>query len=69
MLADVLWYAQQTYKPAGIIDLATLTGAIIIGLGHEKAGVFSNDDAFCARSSRRPRPRARAPGACPGRGL
>ncbi len=47
VLADVLWYAQETYKPAGVIDLATLTGAIIIGLGHEKAGVFSNDDAFC----------------------
>jgi leucyl aminopeptidase len=31
-----------------MIDLATLTGAIIIGLGHEKAGVFSNDDALCA---------------------
>jgi leucyl aminopeptidase len=30
-----------------MIDLATLTGAIIIGLGHENAGVFSNDDAFC----------------------
>jgi leucyl aminopeptidase len=47
VLADVLWYAQQTYKPAGIIDLATLTGAIIIGLGHDMAGVFSNDDKFC----------------------
>jgi leucyl aminopeptidase len=47
VLADVLWYAQERYKPAGIIDLATLTGAIIIGLGHEKAGVFSNDDRFC----------------------
>ena len=47
VLADVLWYAQETYKPAGIVDLATLTGAIIIGLGHDKAGVFSNDDAFC----------------------
>jgi len=49
VLADVLWYAQETYKPSGIIDLATLTGAIIIGLGHEKAGVFSNDDAFAGR--------------------
>ena len=48
VLADVLWYAQETYKPAAMIDLATLTGAIIIGLGHEKAGVFSNDDALCA---------------------
>ena len=47
VLADVLWYAQDRFKPAGIVDLATLTGAIIIGLGHEKAGVFSNDDALC----------------------
>ncbi len=47
VLADVLWYAQERFKPAGIVDLATLTGAIIIGLGHEKAGVFSNDDTLC----------------------
>lgn len=47
VLADVLWYAQEKYKPAAMIDLATLTGAIIIGLGHEKAGVFSNDENFC----------------------
>ena len=46
VLADVLWYAQEHYKPSGIVDLATLTGAIIIGLGHENAGVFSNDDTF-----------------------
>ncbi len=46
VLADVLWYAQQEYAPAGLIDLATLTGAVIIGLGHENAGVFSNDDDF-----------------------
>jgi leucyl aminopeptidase len=44
VLADVLWYAQQTYKPTGVIDLATLTGAIIVGLGHENAGAFSNND-------------------------
>ena len=44
VLADVLWYAQKTYNPSGVIDLATLTGAIIIGLGHENAGVFSNND-------------------------
>ena len=44
VLADVMWYAQETYKPTAMIDLATLTGAIIIGLGHENAGVFSNDD-------------------------
>ncbi len=46
VLADVLWYAQERFRPAGVIDLATLTGAIIIGLGHENAGVFSNDNGF-----------------------
>jgi leucyl aminopeptidase len=46
VLADVLWYAQDRFKPAAIVDLATLTGAIIIALGHEMAGVFSNDDAL-----------------------
>ena len=49
VLADVLWYAQERFKPAGIIDLATLTGAIIVALGHDFTGVFSNDDAFCDR--------------------
>jgi leucyl aminopeptidase len=39
-------YAQETFKPSAMVDLATLTGAIIIGLGHENAGVFSNDDGF-----------------------
>jgi leucyl aminopeptidase len=47
VLADVLWYTQERFKPVGIVDLATLTGAIIVALGHENAGVFSNDDAFC----------------------
>ncbi|WP_417270532.1 leucyl aminopeptidase [Celeribacter sp.] len=47
VLCDVMWYAQERFAPRGMIDLATLTGAIIIGLGHENAGVFSNDDAFC----------------------
>ena len=46
VLADVLWYAQQKYDPKFMIDLATLTGAIIIGLGHEYAGLFSNDDVL-----------------------
>lgn len=44
VLADVLWYAQDRFKPSGVIDLATLTGAMLIALGHENAGVFSNDD-------------------------
>ncbi len=47
VLADVMWYAQDRFKPRGMVDLATLTGAIIIGLGHDNAGVFSNDDALC----------------------
>ncbi|WP_299041599.1 leucyl aminopeptidase [uncultured Tateyamaria sp.] len=47
VLCDVMWYAQERFEPAGMVDLATLTGAIIIGLGHENAGVFSNDDGFC----------------------
>ena len=47
VLCDVMWYAQERFKPRGMIDLATLTGAIVVGLGHENAGVFSNDDAFC----------------------
>ncbi len=47
VLADVLWYAQDRFKPTGMINLATLTGAIIVGLGHENAGVFSNDDKLC----------------------
>jgi leucyl aminopeptidase len=44
VLADVLWYCQDRFKPRFIVDLATLTGAIIIGLGHEYAGMFANDD-------------------------
>ncbi|MFU8835959.1 leucyl aminopeptidase [Roseovarius autotrophicus] len=47
VLADLLWYAQQTYKPRGVIDLATLTGAAIVALGHENAAALSNDDALC----------------------
>jgi leucyl aminopeptidase len=47
VLADVLWYTQERFKPSGMIDLATLTGAIIVALGHENTGVFSNDDALC----------------------
>ncbi len=47
VLCDVLWYAQERFNPVGMINLATLTGAIIISLGHEMAGVFSNDDGLC----------------------
>ncbi|MGF1593430.1 MAG: leucyl aminopeptidase [Kiloniellaceae bacterium] len=44
VLCDALWYTQENYKPRLIVDLATLTGAIIIALGNEHAGLFSNDD-------------------------
>jgi len=44
ILADAVWYAQEKFKPSALVDLATLTGAIIVGLGHEYAGVFCNDD-------------------------
>ena len=47
VLADVMWYAQDRFKPTGMIDLATLTGAIIVALGHENTGVFSNNDDLC----------------------
>jgi len=47
VLADVLWYAQERFKPTGMINLATLTGAVIVGLGHDNTGVFSNDNTLC----------------------
>jgi leucyl aminopeptidase len=49
VLADVLWYVQDKYKPAFMIDLATLTGAILVALGVEQAGLFSNNDELASR--------------------
>jgi leucyl aminopeptidase len=49
VLADVLWYVQEKFKPAFMIDLATLTGAILIALGQEHAGLFSNNDELAGR--------------------
>jgi leucyl aminopeptidase len=46
VLADVLWYAKEKFGPKVMIDLATLTGAIEVALGHEFAGLFSNSDAL-----------------------
>jgi leucyl aminopeptidase len=43
VLADVLWYAQEKFDPLFMVDLATLTGAMIVALGHEHGGMFSND--------------------------
>jgi len=48
VLADAVAYVQKTFKPSTIIDLATLTGAIIISLGHEWAGLFSNSDELAS---------------------
>jgi leucyl aminopeptidase len=49
VLADVLWYCQQKFDPRFMIDLATLTGAMVVALGHEYAGMFSNDDVLAQR--------------------
>ncbi len=49
VLADVLHYAKERFKPKVMIDLATLTGAIIIALGHEQAGLFTPDDQLAER--------------------
>jgi leucyl aminopeptidase len=49
VLADVLWYAQSRFKPRFMINLATLTGAILVALGTEHAGLFSNNDELSQR--------------------
>jgi leucyl aminopeptidase len=49
VLADALWFAQTKFKPRFMIDLATLTGAIMVALGGEHAGLFSNDDKLADR--------------------
>ncbi|HEX3417169.1 MAG TPA: leucyl aminopeptidase, partial [Stellaceae bacterium] len=49
VLADALWYCQDRFKPRLIVDLATLTGAVIVALGHHQAGLFSNNDQLAER--------------------
>ncbi len=49
VLADTLWYAQDRFKPRFMIDLATLTGAIVVSLGTYQAGLFSNNDELAER--------------------
>ena len=46
VLADVLWHVKETIRPVAMVDLATLTGAVIVSLGSEYAGLFANDDAL-----------------------
>jgi leucyl aminopeptidase len=48
VLADAVTYVQRNFKPATIIDLATLTGAILVSLGHEWAGLFSNTEELAS---------------------
>jgi leucyl aminopeptidase len=52
VLADALWYTQDRFKPQFMINLATLTGAILIALGKEHAGLFSNDDKLSEQLSK-----------------
>ncbi|MCG8509210.1 MAG: leucyl aminopeptidase, partial [Rhodospirillales bacterium] len=49
VLADAMWYCKERFKPRFMVDLATLTGAIIVCLGYEKAGLFSNNDELSER--------------------
>lgn len=46
VLADAIWYAQENFKPDYVVDLATLTGAIVIALGNSYAGCFANNEEF-----------------------
>jgi len=49
VLADALWYTQERFKPKFMVNLATLTGAVVVALGHEYAGLFSNNDELAGR--------------------
>ena len=49
VLADALWYCKDRFKPKFMVDLATLTGAIMVALGKHYAGLFSNNDELAER--------------------
>ena len=49
VLCDALWYCNETFKPQFMVNLATLTGAVMVALGSHHAGLFSNDDTLAAR--------------------
>jgi leucyl aminopeptidase len=49
ILCDAMWYCQEKFKPQAMIELSTLTGAIIVSLGHERAGLFSNNTPLSNR--------------------
>ena len=50
ILADALAYGIEKFKPAAVIDLATLTGAVVVGLGHHRTGLLANDDELAAKA-------------------
>lgn len=52
VLADVLWYTQKFEKPRAIVDLATLTGAVVVALGHHHAGMFTDDKGMATALSK-----------------
>ncbi len=49
VLCDAIWWAQEQFNPEVVVDLATLTGAIIVSLGHEYGGCYANDDGLAAQ--------------------
>lgn len=51
VLADALWYCNETFKPKFMINLATLTGAVLVALGNHHAGLFSNNDELSEQIS------------------
>ena len=52
ILCDAMWYAQEKFKPQAMVELSTLTGAIIVALGHERAGLFSNNTPALQQAAR-----------------
>jgi len=65
VLADAVWYCQDRFKPKFIVDLATLTGAIIISLGNDYAGLFSNNDELADNLLAASKVESEPCGACP----
>src|SRR5690606_5440274 len=51
VLGDALWYCNERFKPRFMVNLATLTGAVLVALGNQHAGLFSNDDELAGRLS------------------
>jgi leucyl aminopeptidase len=49
ILCDAMWYAQEKFKPQAMVELSTLTGAMVVALGHERAGLFSNNTQLSNR--------------------